>query len=208
MRPIAAEIRDPEVRSAQRVAVADDPQAPDSSARATETAFLDVYDAHAHEVYAFFAYRVGTRADAEDLTQLVFERAIKSWHRFDRERGSPLAWLLAIGRNLLVDHHRRSRVRPVSFVGDLAALEADGPVGPPLEETTHGLDPELESALARLSERDRELIALRYGADLEGRAIAELTGLSLANVQQILSRARRQLRAALQPPAEPQMDGR
>ena len=61
-----------------------------------------------------------------------------------------------------------------------------------------GLDPELAAALATLSDREREVVALRYGADLTGPQIAELKELSLANVQQILSRSLRQMRAALE----------
>jgi DNA-directed RNA polymerase specialized sigma24 family protein len=53
-----------------------------------------------------------------------------------------------------------------------------------------------------LSDRDRELVALRYGGDLTGPEIASLTGLSLANVQQILSRSLRRLRALLDQPSD------
>jgi RNA polymerase sigma-70 factor (ECF subfamily) len=61
-----------------------------------------------------------------------------------------------------------------------------------------GVSPDLENALDKLGSRERELIALRYGGDLTGPEIAELTGLSLANVQQILSRSLRRLRAELE----------
>jgi len=53
-----------------------------------------------------------------------------------------------------------------------------------------------------LGDRDRELIALRFGGDLTGPEIAELTGLSLANVQQILSRSLRRMRAEMDPGRE------
>lgn len=61
-----------------------------------------------------------------------------------------------------------------------------------------GVGRELESALTALGERERELIALRYGADLSGPQIASVTGLTVANVQQILSRPLRRLRAELE----------
>ena len=59
-------------------------------------------------------------------------------------------------------------------------------------------EPALESALATLSEREREIIALRYGGDLTGPEIAEIQGLTLANVQQILSRSLRRMRDAIE----------
>ena len=56
---------------------------------------------------------------------------------------------------------------------------------------------EIADALSRLGDRDREGIALRFGGDLTGPEIAEVLGLTLANVQQILSRSLRKLRAIL-----------
>jgi RNA polymerase sigma-70 factor (ECF subfamily) len=149
--------------------------------------FEDAFEQHLGDVYAFFAYRLGRVAEAEDLTQATFERALRAWGRFDERRGSTRAWLLAIARNLLVDHYRASRPSDTP----LHELSAD-----PVPE--RGLEPRLESALALLSDRDREILALRFGADLTGREIAALTGLSLANVQQVLSRALRRLRAELE----------
>jgi RNA polymerase sigma factor (sigma-70 family) len=56
------------------------------------------------ELHAFFAYRLGSRADAEDLTQETLERAFRAWARYDPARASARTWLLAIARNLLIDH--------------------------------------------------------------------------------------------------------
>ncbi len=59
------------------------------------------------------------------------------------------------------------------------------------------LEPDLERALASLGPREREIVALRFGSELSGPEIAVLMDLSLANVQQILSRGLRRLRANL-----------
>ena len=50
-----------------------------------------------------------TRADAEDLTQQTFERALKAWSRYDPRKASVGTWLIVIARNLLVDHFRADR---------------------------------------------------------------------------------------------------
>ena len=55
--------------------------------------FATVYDQQVFHVYGFFAYRVSNRADAEDLTQLTFERALKAWPRYDPRRAAPGTWL-------------------------------------------------------------------------------------------------------------------
>jgi RNA polymerase sigma factor (sigma-70 family) len=155
--------------------------------------FGRVYDEHVRRVHGFFGYRVDSRAEVEDLTQLTFERALRAWETFDESRAAAGTWLLAIARNLLVDHYRRDGSRPTERL-EGASLHASAQDAEVLE-----IAPDLADALGELSEREREIIALRFGADLRGPEIAELTGLSLANVQQILSRSLRKLRAALAP---------
>jgi RNA polymerase sigma-70 factor (ECF subfamily) len=165
--------------------------------RARAESFAALYDEHVERVYGFFGYRVSSREDAEDLTQATFERALKAWRRFDPRRASAATWLLAIARNLLIDHLRRQggqKIHPLN----LAEPDNATPELHTTDDPRLGLSPELERALATLSERDRELIALRFGADLTGPEIAEFTGLSLANVQQIISRSLRRLRAELE----------
>ncbi len=157
--------------------------------------FAEVYDAEVWHVYGFFGYRVRSRETAEDLTQLTFERALRAWRRFDPDRASPRTWLTAIARNALIDHHRRGRERAeLPVEPDSNALDS----GEPAEDRyALGLAPELEAALDKLSGRDRELIALRFGADLNGREIADLLGLELPAVQQAIWRALQALRKQL-----------
>jgi RNA polymerase sigma factor (sigma-70 family) len=151
-----------------------------------------VYEAHVWRVYGFIAYRIGDRDVAEDLTQATFERALRAWSRFDPRRGSERTWLLAIAHNVLVDNHRRKRPTALGPIDENALPSVPGP------EQRMGGAPELLEALAALSDRDREVLALRYGGDLTGPEIAELLGLSLDNVHQIISRSLRTLRRLLE----------
>jgi RNA polymerase sigma-70 factor (ECF subfamily) len=150
-----------------------------------------MYEGHVSRVYGFFGYAVRSRADAEDLTQLTFERALRAWERYDESRGGASKWLMAIARNLLVDHLRAALPAEPVDVGNLEQV----PAAP--DRHGLGLEPELERALAELEPRARELIALRFGADLAAAEIAALTGKSVANVHQILSRSLRRVRASL-----------
>jgi RNA polymerase sigma factor (sigma-70 family) len=160
--------------------------------------FASAYDEHVWQVYGYLAYRLHSRDDAEDLTQVTFERALKAWDRFDARRASLGTWLLAIARNVLVDHYRRDRSnRHQPFVDDDEEISAAIGYGRP-EPDRLGVSPDLVAGLERLGNREREVIALRFGGDLSGPEIAELTGLSLANVQQLLSRSLRRLRAELE----------
>lgn len=157
--------------------------------------FASVYDESIWRVYGFVGFRVKSRQDAEDLTQQTFERALRAWARFDPDRGSAESWLLSIARNLIIDHYRSDRSFMNKPLDEGRAELARGIV--PSPEEGLGVAPELAAALDTLDDRERELIALRFGGDLSGPEIARVTGLSLANVQQILSRALRQLRTVL-----------
>jgi RNA polymerase sigma-70 factor (ECF subfamily) len=160
--------------------------------------FADAYDEQVWNVFGFFAYRVASRSDAEELTQQTFERALRAWSRFDPERAPLGVWLISIARNLLVDHYRRNGASPQQQPLEAASEEQ---LGSEMPAPNLGIDPALAEALSTLSPRDREIVALRFGADLSGPEIAAATDLSLANVQQILSRALRKLRAQLEEPA-------
>ncbi len=162
--------------------------------RPADAEFASVYDDCVWQVYGFFGYRLSSRDDAEDLTQQTFERALRSWGRYEPERATRTTWLLAIARNLLIDHYRRRSTRREEPATEaLEEIEAEQGSDP----AAAGVSPELAIALDELTSRQRELIALRYGGGLTGPEIASLTGLSLANVQQILSRSLRQLRGTL-----------
>lgn len=161
-----------------------------------------MYDDHVADVYGFFAYRLNSASDAEDLTQATFEHALRAWPRYDSGRALPITWVLAIARNVLIDHWRAGKHRRHEQLSD--HLDIGAVAGP---EERAGPDPELSAALVSLSDRDRELIGLRFGADLTGAQISEVTGLSLAAVQQGLSRALRRLRASLNPDGDPVRPG-
>jgi RNA polymerase sigma-70 factor (ECF subfamily) len=153
--------------------------------------FAGVYEHHVWRVYGFLAYRLRDREAVEDLTQTTFERALRAWSRFDPTRASEATWLLAIARNLLIDHHRRDRSALIDELDERSEPTVSGP------EARYATSPELINALARLSDRDREVVAMRYGGDLSASEIARLLDLSLANVQQILSRSLRKLKRLL-----------
>ena len=152
----------------------------------------ELYASHIDRVYAFFAYRVTSASDAEDLTSATFERVVRHAHRFDPARASVTTWLFVISENVLVDHYRRQGRRDERDFD-----EADDRWSAPEDRPSIGLSPELESALGSLNDRERRVIGLRFGADLSGKEIAALVGTSEANVHQLLSRALRRMRTEI-----------
>jgi RNA polymerase sigma-70 factor (ECF subfamily) len=151
-----------------------------------------VYAREMPRVFNFFRYRFGQTADAEDLTARTFEKAWRSRHRYRRDVAGFATWLLTIARNVAIDHARARRpLMPIE-----AAAEMPSAGRTPEEQVLHRSDADrLERLLKRLSPRDRELIALKYGAEMTNRAIARATGLSESNVGTILHRAVADLRA-------------
>jgi RNA polymerase sigma factor (sigma-70 family) len=139
------------------------------------------------QVYSYVAYRIGAGSEAEDVTSETFERALRYRDSFDPRRGTPFAWLLGIARSTLAG--RRVRVH--------AELDAEAAAGADEIEERVAARLDLQAALERLEERDRELISLRYGADLSSKQIGELLGLEPGTVDVSLHRARSRLRAAL-----------
>jgi RNA polymerase sigma-70 factor (ECF subfamily) len=139
-------------------------------------------------VYAYVAYRIGDGPDAEDVTSETFERALRYRTSFDSSRGEPAAWLIGIARRCIEDARV---VRPVPIADPPDAPQA----GELAEDAIRRLD--LVAAIAGLGDRDRELIALRYGADLTARQIAELLGLQTNGVEVALHRAVDRLRSAM-----------
>ena len=148
-------------------------------------------------VYAYAAYRLGDGPAADDVTSQTFERALRYRESFDGRRGDVVGWLIGIARRCIVDAARTET--PIAVVPETAStgdLEADA---------IRRLD--LAAALARLDERDRELLALRYGADLTARQVGEVVGLRTNSVEVALHRALARLRDLLEPDAGSQPKG-
>lgn len=141
-------------------------------------------------IYNYFRFRAGTDADAEDLTAHTFERAWRARERYRRDLAGFSTWLFTIAHNIAVDflRSRRSQV-PLDAVQEMLAE------GTPEEDAELHSDLKRLTALALLlSEREQELIALKYGAALDNRQIAKLTRLTESNVGTILHRAVQTLR--------------
>jgi RNA polymerase sigma factor (sigma-70 family) len=143
---------------------------------------VTAYEDRAAELFAV-AYRVayrltGLRADAEDIAQETSARAYLRWTRI-----SPYAdaWAARSAANLALDTlRRRARSRPATSTGSSTG------------------DPDrvdLVRALRQLPRRQRDVIVLRYIADLPEQAVADRLGCSLGAVKQHAHRALAALRA-------------
>lgn len=166
-------------------------QARAQSQAAQELDWNAVYADQLPRIYNYFRFRTGPGHDAEELTARTFEKAWRKRQQYRRDLAGFSTWLFAIARNVATDYLRSDALR----VRAATLPEAiDHPT--PEDEATLGSDLQrLGSLTSGLPDRDKELIALKYGAALNNRMIAGITGLSESNVGTTLHRLVERLRA-------------
>jgi RNA polymerase sigma-70 factor (ECF subfamily) len=188
-------LRDPDIRLMLRVRD-DEPGA-----------FEELVETYQHRLVAVMHHLVGNAEEAEDLAQEVFLRVYRS-----RERYHPQAkfstWLFTIANNLALNSLRAKQRKPTVPL----AVQDSGPLGPrPAEQLVHdrGGQPShhlqqqelallVQQAVRGLNERQRMAVVLNKFEDMNYAEIAEVMGLTTKAVKSLLSRARMNLRLALQ----------
>jgi RNA polymerase sigma-70 factor (ECF subfamily) len=155
-----------------------------ASARAPS--FAETAERHLDDVYRYLLLFTRDPSLAEDLAAETFERALRTWRRFDPARSSARTWLCTIARSTALDHFRAEKRRRNR---ERAVFEGERQLDPP----ELGLSPALERALDALSAADREVVALRIVLDFDAEAAARLLGISLTACTTRLSRALKRL---------------
>lgn len=152
----------------------------------------DVYRALAPVVLGYL--RAQRAPEPEDLLGEVFLQVARDLHRFSGDDAARRRWVFAIAHNRLLDARRRQARRPA--LTDRAV--PDVPVPPPDDP----FDPELVAALSRLTAEQREVVVLRFVADLPLADVARITGRRLGAVKALQHRALETLSASLEAPVE------
>jgi RNA polymerase sigma factor (sigma-70 family) len=151
-------------------------------------AFADVVAEHLDAVYGYLVYLTGDRSAAEDLAAQTFEKAFRSWRRFDPRRGAPRTWLCRIAHSEAVDWFRaeaRRQRREETYSRDRAEVEES--------VFADGISPGLELALRTLTPAEREVVALRVLLELDGPSAARVLRISQTACSTRLSRALKRL---------------
>lgn len=171
------------------------------------SAFRDLVEAHKKRIYFLALDMVGNPVDAEDISQEVFLKVIKSFRTFNREArlGS---WLYRITYNACIDHLRKKAITPEPM--DDEALETGFRKGVPIAGAAEIPDPvsilehssirkRIENALACVTPQEKAVFVLRHYEDLSLKEIADTLGLSLGSVKSYLFRSIQKLRKELGP---------
>lgn len=158
-----------------------------AAARDDEQAFVRLYDFYFPKIYAFVARRVGQREETEDIVSEVFLRATAALPGF-REGTKFGGWLFRVATNLVIDRSRRRLRTRQTEAGEAEALPDRGPAPDEIAQTL--LDRAvLERILAGLPARDREILHLKYFAELDNEEIAAAMGITPNHVGVLLFRA-------------------
>ncbi len=158
--------------------------------------FLVFYDEYFPRVYNYARYRCGDAHTADDLAAAIFERALDRLSDFNPQRGSFGAWLFSTARGIVSRHLRSDCANRWIPLDEFYEIPDGNPTPEDMLIRSEAQN-SLLSALSYLSDRDRDLLSLKFAARLTNRRIAEITGLSDNNVGIILYRAIHKLRAVL-----------
>ena len=174
-----------------------EPDVADKSVSNPDLAAL--FKEHYPRLYNYLRYRVSVVEDAEDLIGTIFELAFKKRAQFNPERGTFAAWIFGIARNELVSHHRRQKSRAVWETGN--EPPADLTAAEPLPEAQVIHQEALfrvVKGLDQLTERDQEIISLKFAGQLSNQEISQIMALKEKTVSVVLLRAVRRLRKQIE----------
>ena len=170
--------------------------------------FADIFDRHHGELYRYLRRQVGADL-AADLAAETFVTAFARRGSYRQESADARPWLYGIAHNLLRNHQRRQRRRLAAYarhgaepVAD-AAAEAEFTLADARADSS-AVIVRLEQILARMPERDREVLQLFAWAGMSYAEVAQALRIPVGTVRSRLNRARRELRALLEndPPQE------
>jgi RNA polymerase sigma-70 factor (ECF subfamily) len=148
-----------------------------------QEALAQLYEDYFDNIYRYVMVRIGNRMEAEDVTQEVFLKAVRSIHSF-RWKGIPFsAWLFRIARNEVIDSLRKRSRQPTVPLTDLPVVHASSTVNPhPAAELELDIE-QLRAAIRRLTQAQQEVISLRFSAELSIAEVASLMGKSQGAVK-------------------------
>ena len=162
-------------------------------------AFAMLYEEYVGKVYRYIYLRVKQVEEAEDLTQEVFLKALKGMDSYCEQGALFVSWLFRIAHNLVIDYYRKQKVRQVNWLsgaveGVSATAIGDDPV---LTTEQHMEGVELKQAVDKLSPQGREVISLRFGAELSVSETARVMGKTEGTVKKLQHEALAKLRKVM-----------
>jgi RNA polymerase sigma-70 factor (ECF subfamily) len=145
-----------------------------------------LYRSHGPALLRYLQRSFGSHADAEDLLQETFVRALSGGDDWPQVR-SPRAFLFGVARHVGLTVARRAKLRSTEPLTDVAAAEAGG-------EQVDGRICQIRAAIARLPEQIRQTLELRLHDELSYEEVAMVLEIPVGTVRSRLHSAMRMLR--------------
>lgn len=168
----------------------------------TRATIADLYETHVARVARYIGVRIGNMSEAEDLSAEVFVRALRSADSY-KDTGAPVeAWIFRIARNIAVDYLRQRGRRPQHVpVENAFHLAAEDDPTKEAERTEEVRT--LHQYMGRLTESQRQVLALRFGADMTSEEVGRVLGKSPGAVREMQSAAIKRMRTLMTGEREP-----
>lgn len=145
-----------------------------------EDAYGQIYRLFWQRIYRYCQFNTGKSETAQDICQETFLRAWRSLSTFSLYKGGSFqAFLFKIARNLIIDLARKKKE---------IALENYQQQADPAQDLDEKLQrqqdiAQVQSALAKLEEKDRQIIILRYFEELSSHEVAKIVGVREGNLR-------------------------
>jgi RNA polymerase sigma-70 factor (ECF subfamily) len=156
-------------------------------------AFGELYERHVKRIYNYIYYRTGNHHDAEDLTERVFQRALRHVDKYE-DKGVPFsAWLYRIAHNLVANWHRDRSRKPLVPLDERMFVARAGS-----HPESRAIDREeielLMTCVRRLPEDRQQLLILKFVERLSNAEIGEIMGRTEGAIKSLYHRTLNVLR--------------
>ncbi|WP_081390634.1 sigma-70 family RNA polymerase sigma factor [Paenibacillus odorifer] len=158
--------------------------------------FTRMYDTYYQRVYKYISYRINNHHVSEDICSQVFETVMCKYYSFSQEKSNFEVWLFAIVRNAVTDYFRAQKKRSYTSLDSLLELIFPKP-SPEELAIREDNNQALFKALSKLREKERNIIAMKYGAGLKNSEIAQIMGVSESNIGVVVYRSLKKLHISL-----------
>lgn len=172
------------------------------TAQGDQSAFSRLYDQSSPQIYGLVLRILGQPAMAEDVTLEVYTQVWKHAHSYDRQRGTPMAWLITLARTRAIDRLRATRAERASVSLEEAAWIPSDDASPEERSSARQREAIVQTALAQLSTEQRDALLLGYFGGYSQSEIAARLNLPLGTVKTRMRLGLMKLRDLLAPYAE------
>lgn len=164
------------------------------AAKTDRGAFGELYERYNLRVYRYVYHRLGDSSDAEDITALVFMKALEALPTYQARRNTFAPWLFRITRNAVIDHYRRRR-----FQSSLDEVHQYSSGSDPANRVLEWeRQEEIGALVSHLSDDQRDVVLLRFAGDLSFAEIGAVLNKNEPAVRMLLHRGLRKMKTVLE----------